>query len=50
MDTFYRIYYYTAFTVFVLTCIMVIFSLIVAGISFLYWSVIYLLQYVLKLI
>ncbi|MBE2226709.1 MAG: hypothetical protein IAE93_05185 [Ignavibacteria bacterium] len=50
MDRFFRISYYTAFTVFVLSTILVIFSLIVSLIAFIYWSLTLFLQYILRLL
>lgn len=50
MERFVRIFYYTAFTVFVLSCILVIFSFIVSAIAFLYWSLTLVLLYILHII
>lgn len=50
MERFFRIFYYTAFTVFVLSTILVIFSLVVSFIAFLYWSSTVILQYIMRLI
>ncbi len=50
MERFFRIFYYTAFTVFVLSCILVIFSIVVSAIAFLYWSLTLVLQYILRIL
>lgn len=50
MESLTRITYYTSFTVFVLTSVIVIFSLIVAFLAFLYWSGAVIVLYFLRMI
>jgi hypothetical protein len=48
MDRFFKISYYTAFTVFVISTIMVIFSFIVVFLAFIYWSGVEIIRYLLS--
>lgn len=50
LENFFKISYYTSFTVFVLSGVLAIFSLVVIFIAFLYWSATKIFFYLLNVI